>query len=90
MGRHMDRVSTYQPLKRKQAISVTEHWIKAQKKSVILIELFAYRPKYKDIEIRYHLSFGLIYDNRGLFLFTALDGEAGKKVDTQRKIIGNA
>ena len=47
--------------------------------SSVLIELFAYRPKYKDVEIRYDVSFDLIYDNRGLVLFTDLDREAGKK-----------
>lgn len=57
--------------------------------SSVLIQLFAYRSKYKDVEIRYNVSFGLIYDNRGLVLFTGLDREAGKKVETPNaKIIG--
>ncbi|MGB6672830.1 MAG: hypothetical protein WBE34_10380 [Candidatus Nitrosopolaris sp.] len=54
--------------------------IKAHKKSVKRSDtIIAYRSKFKDVEIRYDVSFGLIYDIRGLVLFTGLDREAGKK-----------
>lgn len=46
----------------------------------LMDELFDYAPKSKHVKMPYNVSFGLIYDEKDVVLFTGADQKTGKKM----------